>query len=247
MKTTRRIVGFHAVSAAIEHAPTRVTAAWIDTQRMDGRMAKLKRQLDALGIPIHPVQRKQLDGFSEGPHQGIIVEVEMPRELGEADLQEALEATSGNRFFLILDHVQDPHNLGACLRSADAAGVEGVIITKDQAAGLTPTVAKVASGAVETVPVYRVTNLARTMGWLKDKGLWIFGAAGDADQTLYQADLSLPLAVVLGAEGKGLRRLTRERCDLLVKIPMYGQVESLNLSVAAGILLFEVARQRHRP
>ena len=146
--------------------------------------------------------------------------------------------------FLVLDHVQDPHNLGACLRTADAAGVRGVIITKDQAAGLSPVVAKVASGAAEAVPLYRVTNLARTLQWLKEAGLWIVGAAGEAPRSVFETDLNLPMALVMGAEGKGMRRLTRESCDLLVKIPMAGTVESLNVSVATGVLLFEAVRQR---
>jgi len=245
MKSTRRIVGLHAAAAALEHMPEKLIAAWLDMQRMDGRIARLKQELDGLGVTVHPANRKQLDSLAEGrPHQGIIVELEMPRELSEADLQDALERGAG--FFLVLDHVQDPHNFGACLRTADAAGVQGVIITKDQAVGITPTVAKVASGAAETVPIYRVTNLARALGWLKDSGIWLIGAAGEASQSLYEVDLNIPLAVVVGAEGKGLRRLTRERCDFLVKIPMHGQVESLNLSVATGILLFEAVRQRRR-
>lgn len=243
MKSTRRIVGLHAAAAALEHSPEKLIAAWVDMQRMDGRIARLKQELDGLGVTVHPTNRKQLDVLAEGrPHQGIVVELEMPRELSEADLQDALER--GDRFFLVLDQVQDPHNLGACLRTADAAGVQGVIVTKDQAVGITPTVAKVASGAAETMPIYRVTNLARVLGWLKDSGIWVVGAAGEASQSLYDIDLNIPLALVVGAEGKGLRRLTRERCDFLVKIPMHGQVESLNLSVATGILLFEAVRQR---
>jgi 23S rRNA (guanosine2251-2'-O)-methyltransferase len=143
-----------------------------------------------------------------------------------------------------LDHVQDPHNFGACLRTADAAGVQGVVLTKDQSAGMTTTVAKVASGAAETMPIYRVTNLARALDWFKESGIWVAGAAGEAAESLYETDLTLPLALVMGAEGQGLRRLTRERCDLLVSIPMAGQVESLNVSVATGVLLFEALRQR---
>ena len=140
--------------------------------------------------------------------------------------------------------MQDPHNLGACLRTADATGVHGIIVTKDNAVGITPTVCKVASGAAETVPVYMVTNLARTLRWLKGEGLWIIGTAGQAQQTLYQSDFTVPMALVIGAEEKGMRRLTREQCDMLVKLPMLGSVESLNLSVATGVLLYEVLRQR---
>jgi 23S rRNA (guanosine2251-2'-O)-methyltransferase len=245
MSGKRRIVGLHAAQSALEHTPDKLTAAWVDGGRMDARLARIKQELEAAGVNIHLANRKELDRLSEGRnHQGVIVEVEMAHELGEADLRDVLDALEGKAFFLVLDHVQDPHNLGACLRTADAAGVHGVVITKDQSVGITPTVAKVASGAAETVPLYKVTNLARALGWLKESGIWIVGAAGEADKTVYQTDLNLPLALVLGAEEKGLRRLTREHCDFLVKIPMSGQVESLNVSVATGILLFEAVRQR---
>jgi len=183
--------------------------------------------------------------FADGKnHQGIVIEVDMPTELSENDLKQAVESLTEKALFLVLDNVQDPHNLGACLRTADATGVQGVIITKDNATGITPTVCKVASGAAETVPVYQVTNLARTLRWLKDNGIWVMGAAGETRQTAYQTDFTVPLAIVIGAEGKGMRRLTKEECDVLVKLPMLGQVESLNLSVATGVLLYEVVRQR---
>ena len=168
----------------------------------------------------------------------------MPSELTESDLKTAVENLTETALFLVLDNVQDPHNLGACLRTADATGVHGVIITKDNATGITPTVCKVASGAAETVPVYQVTNLARTLRWLKGEGLWIMGAAGETAQTIYSADFSVPRALVVGTEGKGLRRLTKEQCDVLVSVPMLGKVESLNLSVATGVLLYEAVRQR---
>ncbi len=243
----RRIVGLHAAQSALEHTPERVTAAWVDAGRLDARLARVKQALEESGISVRIANRKELDRLAEGrSHQGVIVEMEMPSELGESDLKDALSAIEGQAFFLVLDHVQDPHNLGACLRTADAAGVHGVILTKDQSAGLTPTVAKVASGAAETVPLYKVTNLARALGWLKEAGIWIVGAAGEAEKSCYQTDLNLPLALVMGAEGKGMRRLTREHCDFLVKIPMHGQVESLNVSVATGILLFEAVRQRSK-
>jgi 23S rRNA (guanosine2251-2'-O)-methyltransferase len=157
-----------------------------------------------------------------------------------------VENLSGTALLLVLDNVQDPHNLGACLRTADATGVNGVIITKDKATGITPTVCKVASGAAETVPIYQVTNLSRTLRWLKGEGIWVLGAAGEAQQTVYQADLTVPMALVIGAEGTGLRRLTKENCDLLIKLPMLGQVESLNLSVATGAFLYETVRQRSK-
>lgn len=245
MSGKRRIVGLHAAQSALEHTPEKLIAAWLDSGRMDARLARVKQDLEAAGVAIRLVSRKELEKMAEGRnHQGVIVEVEMARELGEADLRDALDALEGKAFFLVLDQVQDPHNLGACLRSADGAGVQGVIVTKDQSVGLTPTVAKVASGAAETVPLFKVTNLSRALGWLKDAGVWIVGAAGEAGKTCYETDLDIPLALVMGAEGKGMRRLTRENCDLLVKIPMRGQVESLNVSVATGILLFEAVRQR---
>jgi 23S rRNA (guanosine2251-2'-O)-methyltransferase len=156
----------------------------------------------------------------------------------------AVENLAENALFLVLDNVQDPHNLGACLRTADATGVHGIIITKDNAVGITPTVCKVASGAAETVPVYVVTNLARTLRWLKTEGVWVVGTAGEAESTLFKSDFTVPMALVIGAEEKGMRRLTREQCDFLVKLPMLGTVESLNLSVATGVLLYEVLRQR---
>ncbi|MDD1631046.1 MAG: 23S rRNA (guanosine(2251)-2'-O)-methyltransferase RlmB, partial [Methylococcaceae bacterium] len=199
----------------------------------------------ALGIEPEKVDRKRLDRLADNNnHQGIVIEVEMPGELSESDLKTAVENLSETALFLVLDNVQDPHNLGACLRTADATGVHGVIITKDNATGITPTVCKVASGAAETVPVYQVTNLSRTLRWLKGEGLWIMGAAGETAQTIYKSDFTVPMALVVGAEGKGLRRLTKEQCDVLVSVPMLGQVESLNLSVATGVLLYEAVRQR---
>jgi len=245
MSNKRRIVGLHAAQSALEHTPDKLTAAWLDAGRLDAKLTRVKQQLEAAGVNVQLANRKELERLAEGRnHQGVILEVAMAQELGESDLRDALANLTGQAFFLILDHVQDPHNLGACLRSADAAGVHGVIITKDQAVGITPTVAKVASGAAETVPLYKVTNLARALGWLKDAGLWIVGAAGEAEKTIYQTDLNLPLGLVMGAEEKGMRRLTREHCDFLVKIPMRGQVESLNVSVATGVVLFEAVRQR---
>lgn len=245
MKSRCRIAGLHAAESALEHSPERIVTAWIDERRGDARLAALVAKLAAQGIVTQTAGKHRLDALAEGQHhQGVVIELVMPAELGENELRDALEQAGALPLFLVLDQVQDPHNLGACLRTADAAGALGVIVTKDQAVGMTPTVAKVASGAAETMPVYRVTNLARALGFMKDSGLWVVGAAGEAEQAVYEVDLALPLAVVVGAEGKGLRRLTRERCDFLVKIPMAGQVESLNLSVATGVLLFEAVRQR---
>ncbi len=245
MKTRRHVVGLHAVEAALQHGPERIVSAWIDATRTDDRLARLIKGLQALGLKPQRVNKARLDILAEGQsHQGVVLEVIMPGELGENELRSALETTGTLPLFLVLDHLQDPHNFGACLRTADAAGVHGVVLTKDQSVGITPVVAKVASGAAETMPVYRVTNLARALSWLKSAGIWVAGAAGEAERTIYEADLRLPLALVMGAEGKGLRRLTKECCDFLVSIPMLGQVESLNVSVATGVLLYEVVRQR---
>ncbi len=244
MKLTK-LFGLHSVQAALDYSPKNIQQAWVDTARQDKRLTKAIEDLLDLGIQPEKVDRKRLDRLSDSNnHQGIVIEVDMPGELSESDLKSAVENLTETALFLVLDNVQDPHNLGACLRTADATGVHGVIITKDNATGITPTVCKVASGAAETVPVYQVTNLARTLRWLKDQGLWVAGADGETTQTLYKTDFTAPMAIVVGAEGKGLRRLTKEQCDMLVSIPMLGRVESLNLSVATGVLLFEAVRQR---
>ncbi len=244
MKSSK-LFGLHSVQAALDYSPNKIQKAWVDTGRQDKRLTQAIDNLLDLGIEPEKVDRKKLDRLAENNnHQGIVIEVEMPAELSESDLKTAVENLTETAFFLVLDNVQDPHNLGACLRTADATGVHGVIITKDNATGITPTVCKVASGAAETVPVYQVTNLARTLRWLKGEGLWIMGAAGETAQTIYSTDFSVPMALVVGTEGKGLRRLTKEQCDVLVSVPMLGKVESLNLSVATGVLLYEAVRQR---
>lgn len=244
MKPTK-LFGLHAVQAALDYSPKTINQAWVDAQRQDKRLQQIIDDLRDLGIEPETADRKKLDKLADNNnHQGIVIEVDMPTELSEHDLQTAVENLTATPLFLVLDNVQDPHNLGACLRTADATGVNGVVVTKDNATGITPTVCKVACGAAETVPVYQVTNLARTLRWLKDHGIWVIGTADDAKPTAYQADLNMPLALVLGAEGTGMRRLTREQCDVLVRLPMLGKVESLNVSVAAGVLLYETVRQR---
>lgn len=242
---SRIVAGLHAVQTALEHTPDRVIAAWVDNQRSDGRISKIRQTLEQLGLSVQPSDRRQLDKLAGGVnHQGVVLRLQMPTEQGENELINLLTQLTHPPLLLVLDQVQDPHNLGACLRTADATGVDGVVVPKDQSAALTPAVLKVASGAAETVPVFRITNLARTLRDLKDAGLWIVGASGDAAQSVFASDLKGPLALVVGGEGKGMRRLTREHCDLLVSLPMRGQVESLNLSVAAGVLLYEAIRQR---
>ena len=244
MKLTK-IVGLHAAQSALMYSPQKISRAWVDSERHDKRLETLLETLTTLDVSIEKVERKKLDKLADSMnHQGIVLEVALPEELSENDLKVAVEHLSENALFLVLDNVQDPHNLGACLRTADATGVHGIIITKDNAVGITPTVCKVASGAAETVPVYVVTNLARTLRWLKTEGVWVVGTAGEAESTLFKSDFTVPMALVIGAEEKGMRRLTREQCDFLVKLPMLGTVESLNLSVATGVLLYEVLRQR---
>jgi len=240
-----KIFGIHAVQAALDFSANKIQHVWVDSQRQDKRLQPLLNQLKSLSINIDKADRKRLDKMTDGKnHQGIVAEVEMPGVHSEDELKHIVNTMSEMPFFVILDQVQDPHNLGACLRSADAAGVHGIIITKDNSSGITPTVCKVASGAAETVPVYQVTNLARTLRWLKEQNIWIMGSTGDTEQSIFTADLKMPLAIVMGTEGTGMRRLTQEQCDFLVKIPMVGQVESLNVSVAAGIMIYEVFKQR---
>ncbi len=243
--STTALFGIHAVQAALDYSPQNIRRAWVDSQRQDARLKQLIDDLSALGITAEKTERKKLERMAEGKnHQGIVLAVELPAMLSEDRLKQDVEALAETAFYLVLDQVQDPHNLGACLRTADAVGAHGIIVTKDNAAGITPTVCKVASGAAETVPVYQVTNLARTLRWLKEHNIWIMGAAGEAAQTIYDMQLDMPLALVMGAEGTGMRHLTRQHCDFLVKIPMAGTVESLNVSVAAGVMLYEVFRQR---
>lgn len=241
------VAGLHPVRTALRHGGEGVRALWYDPRRRDPRLRELldlARQ--ARVIPL-AMERAELDRLTGGVnHQGVAARVAMPAALGEAALTALLETRDEPPLLLVLDEVQDPHNLGACLRTADAAGVTAVIAPRDQAVGLTPTVCKVASGAAGRVPYVQVTNLARALDRLRDQGLWLVGAAGEAPDSLYEVDLNGPLALVLGSEGRGLRRLTRERCDRLVSLPMRGQVESLNVSVAAGVILYEALRQRSR-
>lgn len=240
--------GMHSVSAVIRHGPERILEAWVDRRRHDRRLGELIDELRRLGIALQEVERGTLDRMlGATSHQGIVVRTRIPAAMDETGLWQLLEGIQHEPLLLVLDGVQDPHNLGACLRTADAAGVDAVIAPRDRSVGLTPVAVKVASGAAETVPFVQVTNLARTLGRLADEfRIWIIGTAGESDADLYDTDLSGPLAVVMGAEGEGMRRLTRERCDRLVNIPMLGTVESLNVSVATGVLLFEARRQRRR-
>ncbi|MFA0442598.1 23S rRNA (guanosine(2251)-2'-O)-methyltransferase RlmB [Vibrio sp. 10N.286.49.C2] len=238
------IYGIHAVKAVLEKDPARFIEAYVLKGRQDDRLLPLLNELAKIGCSVQQMGRKVLDDKASGAnHQGVIAKVKPAKQLNENDL-ESIVSGNAQALFLILDGVTDPHNLGACLRNADAAGVAAVIVPKDRSAPLTATVSKVACGAAETVPLVRVTNLARTMRALQEQGVWIVGTAGEATHDVYQAKLTGPLAVVMGAEGDGMRRLTRETCDDLIKIPMAGSVSSLNVSVASGICLFEAVRQR---
>lgn len=244
MSRGRRVFGLHAAETAIEHGAEKVVSAWIAAARGDDRLARLRQALAAAGIPCEAVSKARLNELAGGGnHQGIVLAMDLPKERDEHDLYEAITVAEPPAVVLVLDQVQDPHNLGACLRTADAAGVIAVVVPKDQSVGLTPTVAKVACGAAETVPVYRVTNLVRCLERLKTCGLWVVGASGEADRSVFEVDLTVPLALVLGAEGRGLRRLTRDTCDYTIRIPMSGRVESLNVSVATGVVLYERLRQ----
>jgi 23S rRNA (guanosine2251-2'-O)-methyltransferase len=239
------IAGLHAVRAALGHGAAGVTELWYDRRRRDRRLREVLELARTAGVMAQPLEREALDRLTGGiNHQGVAARVTAPAALDEQALERLLDRLSEPPFLLILDEVQDPHNLGACLRTADAAGVQAVIAPRDHAAGLTPVVCKVASGAAGRVPYVQVTNLARTLRQLRDRGLWLAGTAGEAATSLYQADLRGPLGLVMGGEGKGLRRLTREHCDLLLSLPMRGAVESLNVAVAAGIVLYEALRQR---
>ncbi|WP_405128174.1 23S rRNA (guanosine(2251)-2'-O)-methyltransferase RlmB [Pseudoalteromonas sp. PB2-1] len=239
------IFGFHSVVAILAKEPERFLEIYALKGREDKRLNPVIDQARKFGISVQFMQRKALDNKANGEqHQGIIANVKAARMYNEKDLDEII-AREETPFLLVLDGITDPHNLGACLRSADAAGVHAIIVPKDKSAKLNGTARKVACGAAETVPLVQVTNLARTLREIKDAGVWVVGTAGETDTELFDANLTGPMAVVMGAEGDGMRRLTREHCDLLVKIPMAGTVSSLNVSVATGICLFEVLRQRN--
>ncbi len=245
MKKAERVFGLHAVASLLERNPTRVSLLQVLESRDDQRVQRVLELAEKANVPVRRVSRRDLDELVPGvSHQGVVAETGVVKNIAEQELAGFIEQLGHPAFLLILDGIQDPHNLGACLRSADAAGVDAVIIPRDRSAPLNATVRKVACGAAESVPVVRVTNLARVMRQLRDAGIWIYGAAGEAETGLYDTDLSGPLALVLGGEGKGLRRLTREHCDGLASIPLAGSVSSLNVSVATGICLFEARRQR---
>ncbi len=238
------VCGLNAVLAALAEHPERVEEVLLASERGDARIEAVRAAAENADVAVRRIARKELDRIAAGVrHQGVVAYYRAPAPSAQG-LEELLDGVEGAPLLLILDGVQDPHNLGACLRSADAAGAHAVIVPKDNTAPLSAVARRAAAGAAETVPLVTVTNLARTLHELKARGIWIFGADQEAEQTLAQVDLKAPAALVLGGEGTGLRRLTRESCDVLVRIPMTGHVGSLNVSVAAGICLYEAVRQR---
>jgi 23S rRNA (guanosine2251-2'-O)-methyltransferase len=239
------IFGLHAVTSLLNRNPGRVRRLLVQQGRRDERLQTLLDAAQAQKIKVIETAKQDLDlRAGGGRHQGVIAECEPIKALSEKALDVLLDNAGSAPLVLVLDGVTDPHNLGACLRTADAAGVALVIAPKDKSAPLNATVAKVACGAAEVVPYIQVTNLARTLQSLQQRGIWITGTAGEAEASVYQTDLTGPCALVMGAEGKGMRRLTREHCDQLINIPMAGEVSSLNVSVATGVCLFEIVRQR---
>ncbi len=238
--------GLHPVRQALQQSPERVLELWVLGGRADGRMESVLELARVQGIACQPVRRETLDSMAcGGVHQGVVARIAVAPALDEDGLENLLDGLQEPPLLLVLDGVQDPQNLGACLRSADAAGAHAVIIPRDRAAALTPAARKAAAGAAESVPLVRVVNLARCLRSLKARGIWVAGAEAEG-ASAFAADLSGPLALVLGAEGAGLRRLTREHCDLLVSLPMRGSVESLNVSVAAGVLMYLALASRSR-
>jgi 23S rRNA (guanosine2251-2'-O)-methyltransferase len=243
MSSPKVLFGFHAVGVRLRTAPKSILEIYVDSSRKDARMRQFLQRVQETGLrPIEADGLRLSRLAGSAGHQGVVARVE-PLPV-TSSLDDLLDAVQGPPLLLVLDGVTDPHNLGACLRVADGAGAHAVIAPKDHAVGINATVAKVASGAAETVPYFMVTNLARTLGELKERNIWCLGLSDEATQTLYQSDLKVPTALVMGAEGTGLRQLTRKTCDGLVSIPMLGAVESLNVSVASGICLYEAVRQR---
>jgi 23S rRNA (guanosine2251-2'-O)-methyltransferase len=238
------VFGIHAVGNVLKRSNERVREMYVQQGRDDERLQELFSLAKQYGISVQVVKKTFLDEKAEGNHQGVALRVRAAQVKGENDLLRQLDSLDEPAFLLILDSITDPHNLGACLRTADAAGVHAVIAPKDNAVGITSTVSKVACGAAETVPFYQVTNLARCLKELQERGIWLYGTAGEASESVYKTDLKGPIGILMGAEGKGLRRLTREACDHLIHIPMKGDVSSLNVSVATGVCLFEALRQR---
>jgi len=238
------VFGIHAVESLLVRQSQRILTVYFQQGREDARVKPLIEQAGREGVNCEWRSRAELDEMVDGSHQGVIAEARPAQALRDKDLFYLMDTLTEPPLLLVLDGVTDPHNLGACLRTADAAGVHAVIAPKDKSASLNATVRKVACGAAEVMPFIQVTNLARALRELQQRGVWVIGTAGEADKSIYQSDVTGPTALVMGAEGKGMRRLTREHCDLLINLPMAGSVSSLNVSVATGVCLFEIVRQR---
>ncbi|HEY6543581.1 MAG TPA: 23S rRNA (guanosine(2251)-2'-O)-methyltransferase RlmB [Dokdonella sp.] len=243
--STELLIGIHAVEAALTHDVGNLVELYIESGSHNARVKELGERARELGVKPHARDRTALDRMTGGArHQGVVARYNAPPPLPESALKALIERAGRDALVLVLDGVTDPHNFGACLRSAEAAGVTAVVVPKDRAVGVTPTVRRASAGAADRVPIVSATNLARALKLLKETGVWLVGLVGDGDRTIHAVDLVGPIALVLGGEGEGLRRLTRESCDFLARIPMRGEVESLNVSVATGITLFEALRQR---
>jgi len=242
------VLGHHAVNAVLNVNPERALSLWLAINPKNTAQQAILTQIESLGLPIHPVDKRELSKrCGSEQHQGVALLARPRRDGGDKELERFTVklVEEGSALLLILDQVQDPHNFGACLRTADAAGADAVIVAKDNASPMTPVVQKVASGAAETIPIFRVSNLVRAMQSLKQLGIWMIGTSDKATHSLYQEDLRGSLAIIMGAEGKGMRQLTERKCDALVSLPMAGSVvSSLNVSVATGVCLYEVVRQR---
>lgn len=245
MTSKEWVFGIHTINALLKHRPEVILQIYLQSGRLDKRISEITDRANSLGIPVEVIEKKDLDKKADGNHQGAVAFCkEIKLEYNESYLEELLNKLERPPLLLVLDGVTDPHNLGACLRSAEAAGVNAVIVAKDKSALMNATVRKVACGAAEIIPFIVVTNLVRCLQSLQKRGIWVMGAAGEANKSLYNTDLKGALALVLGAEGSGLRRLTRDTCDELLSIPMQGETSSLNVSVSAGVFLFEALRQR---
>ena len=244
MASDNIVCGLHAVLSVLQNRPQIVTDITVDAKRNDKRIEQIVLAAKQAGITVNRSLTQSLDKQvgADIRHQGVLARIRDNHE--QADIDGFIDTLGQDAFLLVLDGIQDPHNLGACLRSAGAAGVQAVFMPKDRSASLTPVARRAASGAAEILPIYQVSNLARTLGAIKEKGVWLIGTADDSKDSVYQADLTGPLAFIMGSEGRGMRRLTRELCDSLVNIPMSGSVSSLNVSVATGVCLFEAVRQR---
>lgn len=243
--STELLIGIHSIEAALNYDASNIVELYVENGQQNPRVRELAERARDAGIKPHARDKADLDRMTGGArHQGVAAKYRTPPARTENDLPGIIEAAGSHALFLVLDGVTDPHNLGACLRSAEAAGVSAVIVPKDKAVGITPTVRRASAGAADRVPFVATTNLARSLKMLRQSGIWLTGLAGDGDQSLYACDFKGPVAVVIGSEGEGMRRLTRENCDFIARIPMQGRVESLNVSVATGVVLFEVLRQR---